>query len=222
MKRADLYPYSDGSRFIGRAADEIFNEIENNNIWLEDESVSGSGSTFKQTKEIIKELPGIINMFKIKSIFDIPCGDFNWFRNLDMSGISYTGGDIVKKIISNNKKMYSKGDIRFIDFNLLEDDVLKTDLVFCRDCLVHFSFADINKALTGIKKSGSIYLMTTTFPDEKVNDDIPTGGWRPINLEMPPFNFQSPILLLNENCTEMNGAFKDKSLGLWKIDSIDI
>lgn len=222
MKRADLYPYSDGSRFIGRAADEIFNEIENNNIWLEDESVSGSGSTFEQTKEIIKELPGIINMFKIKSIFDIPCGDFNWFRNLDMSGISYTGGDIVKKIISNNKKMYSKGDIRFIDFNLLEDDVLKTDLVFCRDCLVHFSFADINKALTGIKKSGSIYLMTTTFPDEKVNDDIPTGGWRPINLEMPPFNFQSPILLLNENCTEMNGAFKDKSLGLWKIDSIDI
>ena len=161
-------------------------------------------------------------MFKIKSIFDIPCGDFNWFRNLDLSGISYTGGDIVKKIISNNKKMYSTGDIRFIDFNLLEDDVLKTDLVFCRDCLVHFSFDDINKALTGIKKSGSIYLMTTTFPDEKVNDDIPTGGWRPINLEMQPFNFQSPILLLNENCTEMNGAFKDKSLGLWKIDSIDI
>ena len=59
MKRADLYPYSDGRRFIGRAADEIFNEIENNNVWLEEESVSGSGSTLEQTKEIIKELPDL-------------------------------------------------------------------------------------------------------------------------------------------------------------------
>ena len=39
-------------------------------------SFSGTGSNLDQTKEIIKKLPILIKNYKIKSILDIPCGDF--------------------------------------------------------------------------------------------------------------------------------------------------
>jgi hypothetical protein len=91
------------------------------------------------------------------------------------------------------------------------------DLLLCRDCLVHLSFADIDKALRNIRRSSLAYLLTTTFPAESVNADIVTGDWRPLNLQAAPFNLPTPVELINEGCTEGDGAFADKSLGLWRI-----
>ncbi len=220
MDRSKLYSYSDGSRFIGKSIEEIFREIEVNNTWQEKESISGSGSTISQTKQIILEMPKLFCDFKIKSIFDIPCGDFNWFKQIDLSNLSYLGGDIVKDIIDHNNKRYKKENIRFTSFNIIEDKIDKVDLIFCRDCLVHFSISDIIKAISNVKESDAKYLMTTTFPNEEKNEDIQTGGWRPINLEKPPFNFPNPKYLLNENCTEKDGVFNDKSIALWEIEDL--
>lgn len=47
-----------------------------------------------------------------------------------------------------------------------------------------------------------------------------TGDWRPLNLERPPFNFPPPAELLAEGCTEAEGRFLDKSLGLWAIKDL--
>lgn len=220
MQRAKLYGYSDGSRFIGKSTEEIFREIEKENVWTEHESVSGIGSSTVQTKEILRLLPDVFSKFSIRSIFDIPCGDFNWFRHLDLTGINYFGGDIVESIVSRNKKVYASDNIDFFHFNLLSDKIGEYDLIFCRDCLVHFSFSDIFRTLENLSISKSKYFMTTIFPDEELNEDIPTGGWRPINLVKEPFNLPSPAFLLNEKCTEMDGVFSDKSLGLWRIEDI--
>jgi hypothetical protein len=220
MKRSSLYDYSNGDKFIDKSAEEIFTEIEKKNIWQEDESVSGIGSTLTQSKTIIEEIPKVIKELKVKTIFDIPCGDFNWFKEINLSDNIYLGGDIVEDIINRNNQKYKKSNIGFVHFNLLEDITKTMDLVFCRDCLVHFSLSDIYKALENIKKSGSTYIMTTTFPDEEENADIVTGGWRPLNFEKAPFNFPKPNLIVNENCTEMDGDFRDKSLGVWEIKDL--
>jgi hypothetical protein len=50
-----------------------------------------------------------------------------------------------------------------------------------------------------------------------IGDDI----WRPLNLELPPFNFPKPVKLINEQCTEGNGEYTDKHLGLWFLDEVD-
>ncbi len=218
MDRSKLYNYSDGSKFLGKSAEDIFTEIEKKNVWREDESVSGFGSTLLQTKTIIEEIPKVIKELNIKTIFDVPCGDFNWFQKIDLSDNIYLGGDIVKDIISQNNQKYKRENITFTRFNLLEDVQDSMDLIFCRDCLVHFSISDILRALSNIQKSGSNYLMTTTFPEEKTNAEIVTGGWRPLNFEKTPFNFPKPKIIVNENCSEMNGVFKDKSLGVWEAD----
>jgi hypothetical protein len=59
--------------------------------------------------------------------------------------------------------------------------------------------------------------LTTTFPGCASNEDIVTGDWRPLNLQLAPFNLPAPDLLINEQCTEGGNLFADKSLGLWRL-----
>lgn len=222
MDRATLYDYADGSKFIGKQTEEIFTEIANENLWLEAESVSGIGSAMAQTAEIRKQLPEVLAKFHIKTLFDVPCGDFNWFRDIDLGQVDYLGGDIVKSLITRNNDQFARQNIKFVHCNLITDEFTAVDLVFCRDCLVHFSFADIFRALGNIKKSQSKYLMLTTFPDQEQNQDITTGGWRPLDFTKAPFYFPKPVYLLNEKCTEQDGIFYDKSLGLWQVADLQV
>jgi SAM-dependent methyltransferase len=220
MGREDLFEYSDGKRFLGKKNKDIFKHIVKENIWKESESVSGPGSSLEQTLEIRNYIPDLLKNFQISSMLDIPCGDFNWMQLVNLGNTEYVGADIVQNLITENNRKYRSATREFLRLDLINDDLGKFDLIFCRDCLVHFSYHDIMEALQNFKRSKSTYLMTTTFTEEKENKDIPTGGWRPLNFEKEPFKFGKPLYLLNEKCTEKNGVFADKSLGLWKINTI--
>ena len=153
-------------------------------------------------------------------MLDVPCGDFFWMKSVDMGDVSYTGADIVEKLIAENSARYGGEKVKFRHLNLLQDNLPKVDLVFCRDCLVHFSKGDVRKALENICKSQSQYLLTTTFTDRTSNADIVTGEWRPLNLEVEPFNLAKPIEVINEDCTQADGIYQDKALGLWRVEDI--
>lgn len=220
--RSNRYNYADGSRFEGKPASEIFTEIAENQLWEEQESISGPGSSLTQTGEIIRQLPAILAQFQIQTMLDAPCGDFNWMKEVDLGAVQYTGGDIVEKIVERNQARYAQPHRAFRVLDLMHDDLGTHDLLFCRDCLVHLSFADIQKVLSNLAKSNITWLMTTTFPNQHSNADIPTGGWRTLNFQIAPFHFPEPDFLLNEHCTEMDGIYADKSLGLWRIDRLKL
>lgn len=202
--------------------ESVFTDIYRKNVWGDKESVSGAGSNLAQTEIIRTELAKLIKKLAITTILDIPCGDFYWMRLVDLNGIKYIGADIVKPLIQDNNVKYGKEMIEFRNLDLLKDPLPKADLILCRDCLVHLSFADIFIALKNICQSGSTYLLTTTFTERQNNDDIITGRYHNLNLTITPFNFPAPILVINEQCTEREGdeEFTDKSLALWKIADI--
>ena len=204
----------------GLDTEAVFTKIYRNNGFGGVDSISGSGSDLIQTKVIRRELPSLFKDLKVSTILDIPCGDFHWMRNVDLSNIRYIGGDIVKDIVQQNRVGYEKENILFHHLNLIKDDLPKVDLIICRDCLVHFSFNDIFSALKNICRSKSTYLLTTTFTARKSNHDILTGEWRPLNLVAPPFSLPNPTRVINEECSEGNGLYANKSLGLWKIEDI--
>lgn len=79
------------------------------------------------------------------------------------------------------------------------------------------SFENIARALRNFRRGGGKYLLTTTFPECRGNDDCEDGDWRVLNLTLPPFSLPAPLALLNEGCTESGGAYADKSLGLWEL-----
>jgi hypothetical protein len=71
-----------------------FTDIYHKNIWENEESVSGPGSTLEYT--VRDALPTVLDTYSIKTIFDAPCGDFNWMKYVVKgTNIKYTGGDIV-------------------------------------------------------------------------------------------------------------------------------
>lgn len=200
---------------------ELFTNIYKKNMWGNSESVSGTGSSLTQTKTLIQELPSIIKQLQIKKIIDAPCGDFNWMKEIYKNTELYIGIDIVDEIIKRNKKEYPINNVQFFHMDITKDRLPTGDLILCRDCLVHFSFSDIHLALNNFKASQSRYLLTTTFTNLTCNHEIRTGNWRPLNLEIEPFNFPKPILVINENCTEGEMNYTDKSLALWDLNIIN-
>jgi len=196
--------------------EKIFSDAFSDNRWGDDESISGPGSNLSATRAIRKAIPELIAEYGIHSVLDIPCGDFNWLSRVDLA-VDYTGIDIVDEIIQGNLRKYIRPDRKFIKLDILRDQLPEADLLLCRDCLVHFSFAHIFQSLRNIRSSGCKYLLTTTFTDRKNNLDIPTGAWRPINLQIAPFNLPPPLRLIDEKCTVTEGKYADKHLGLWKI-----
>lgn len=201
---------------------EIYKKDRFNQVPVLDrsESRSGPGSSLKQTEQVVRHLPQIFKKYTIKSVLDVPCGDFHWMRKVDLSEIDYTGGDIVPGIIENNKQ-FSCSNIRFRKIDILNDRLPRVDLIFCRDLFVHLSFDQISRAIKNIKVSGSKYLLTTSYKCRSVNHDIKEiGKWRPLNLEIAPFFLGDPVEEIFENCTEGNMAYNDKYLLLFEIKNI--
>ena len=209
------------ARFKNKTPQEVFTEIYNTNQWRSAESISGTGSEIVQTQTLISDFEKLLKDLNIKSVLDIPCGDFKWMQKVNLSGVNYIGADIVADLIANNTKTYgNNSNIQFKVLNLITDKLPLCDLVFVRDCLVHLCYDDILKALDNIKASGCKYLLTTTFVKHHANYNIITGAWRKINLQIKPFNLPEPMQIINENCTEINGAFSDKSMALWEINKL--
>lgn len=211
--------FYESSHFGTKDTKRLFTRIFRENTWGGKESVSGTGSSLDQTRKIIEVLPALLTEFEISTMLDLPCGDFFWMQKVDLCRVRYTGGDLVDELVKRNQQQYGAANIRFRQFNLLVDRLPSVDLIFCRDCLVHLSLEQADRALRNICQSNSKYLLTTTFPMHPVNRDILTGGWRTLNLQSPPFSLPSPLKLINEECREGEDVF-DKSLGLWKIAEI--
>lgn len=199
-----------------------FSEVYEKNIFKGRQSRSGEGSDLIQTAVIRHALPELIKELNITSFLDAPCGDWYWMRAVNLGVSQYIGVDIVEALINKNKLEFSNEKTSFHCMNLAESDLPKVDLIFSRDCLVHLSFEDALKIISNFKRSGSKYLLTTTFTNRTENEDLGQGFWRPLNKQLAPFNFPPPIRLINEACTEGNGQFTDKCLGLWLLSDIKI
>lgn len=202
-----------------KSAKEIFTEIYRRNEWGDSDSVSGTGSNLKETQKIRAELPKLFRELEIRSLLDIPCGDFFWMRTVDLGEIRYMGADIVSDLVVANQEKYGGPLRKFLHLDLLTEDLPQVDLVLCRECFVHFSFEDIFKALRNIRRSGSTYLLMTHYPTRRLNVDIPTGLWRTLNFEISPFHFPPPKRIINEGSSAGRG---DKSLALWNISDLPI
>lgn len=135
-------------------------------------------------------------------------------REVDLGGVDYTGADVVAELIERNQRLYGGEGRRFVTADLTRDALPRADLILCRECLVHLSFRDARAVLRNFRRSGSTYLLVTTHAKVRENEEIATGDWRPLNLQLPPLNFPPPLRLLVED--EELG----KCLGLWRLDAL--
>jgi len=207
-------------RYRGRSAGDVFTDIYRNNRWQGSESRSGEGSSIRQTATLIEQLPLALRRHGVRSMLDIPCGDFHWMSQVDLNGIDYVGADIVPDLITATAEKHAAPGKDFRVIDLCEGPLPRTDLVFCRDCMVHLPFPLLARAIAQVRASGATYLMATTFPKTRQNIDIALGDFRPLNLQIAPFNFPAPLDMSEEHCTESGGVHADKAMGIWRVSDL--
>ena len=207
------------AKYSQRSLTWVFRDIYKTNRWGNPESVSGPGSTNAETAAIQRELPDMIRRFGVQSMLDAGCGDLNWLHGVELGLESYIGVDIVPELTMRNHQSHHSPGRRFLTLDITQDDLPRTDLILCRDCLVHLPNATINRALHNFNRTGASYLFTTDFPDIVINRDITLGGWRPLNLQRAPFNLPAPLDRTNDLPQERN-ELPSKSLALWNVGDI--
>jgi len=185
--------------------EDRFTEIYKRNYWGSKESFSGSGSTISYTRNLREKLPELFKALSVKTLFDAPCGDFNWMRHvLKENNLEYIGGDIVLPLIESHNSKYKNSKTKFIHIDLTKEKLPDADLMICRDCLFHLSFQDTKLVMQNFIDSKIPYLLTTTHINNKdfENSDITTGDYRPIDLFSAPYYFPLDVLFRIEDWKE--------------------
>jgi len=201
---------------------ERFERIYSTNLWSDPESRSGVGSGLDSTRVLRAELPKALRTLEARVLLDVPCGDFTWMEHVDLGGIQYIGGDIVPSIIEVNQRLHETESRRFALVDLTRDELPDADVLLCRDCLVHLSYANIRAVLANVARANIGYLLMTSFPGRGGNRDVQDGDWRTLDFQAPPFSFPEPRLTILEECEEEEGSYADKSLLAWRVADLAI
>lgn len=191
----------------------VFDTIYYKNWWQSSESASGPGSELRATARYRKALVSFLQRNRITSMFDAPCGDLNWMREvLEAVPVRYIGGDISAAVISEAQSRCPDLDIR--QFDICVDEFPDVEVWHCRDALLHLSFADVWAALANAAGSNLKFALLTTHRGRLLrNLDIETGGVRPLDLERPPFRFPPA----SEYLKEYSGLAFPRAVGVWPI-----
>jgi hypothetical protein len=211
--RYDIY-----ARIRSLDRERVFSKIYEDNYWDGNCSISGPGSSLECTHAVRKALPNLLAKLGARSVLDIPCGDFQWMKDVPLCVEQYIGADIVLPMIQKNQEVFgARGE--FLHLDLLRDRLPSADVIFCRDCLVHLSFREIQLALQNIKIASPKHFITTTFPNHKANADTVTPYWRALNMQLSPFNFPQPIHLIKD-FSDSQANDQGKYLGVWSAGDL--
>jgi hypothetical protein len=194
----------------------LFSYIYKLGRWFDGESRSGAGSSLAYTQNLRERLPALLHELGVRTLLDVPCGDFHWMSHVPLMLDKYVGADIVPAMIRDNQRRHPRADRNFVVLDIVRTIPPKVDLIFCRDCLFHFPFALAFKALQNFRSSGSRYLLTTTFFDGE-NENVASGYYYRINLETPPFNFPPPIRSIQDSPDQPT-----RQMALWELASLPV
>ena len=172
------------------------------------------------TQNIRQKLPVIIEELSIRSVFDAPCGDFHWMRDVvAQRDIDYLGADIVNELIEENTRKYRTRRVRFEALDIAKGPFPGMDLWICRDCFFHLPYSDILASLENFQRAGIKYLLTSTHivgPGFQ-NTDVQAGGFRLIDLFEAPFFFdRRPV----SRFEDFIAPFPPREMCLWTSSQV--
>jgi len=175
-------------------------------------SISGPGSYIHNAKTSLNFINKVIKEKKINSILDLGCGDWNWFKEVELgTNISYLGYDCSNKLININTEKYGNKNIKFEVKDISTCEFPKVDLIICRDVLFHIDKNITLKIIDKIKQKCD-YFISTSFLKQKKNNNInkylniENWGFYHINLNICPFDLKS-YMIDSEEETNINNRY---------------
>jgi hypothetical protein len=260
-------PFASGGafQFTVQDADELVKEASENFVhhqgeawkqvrqWADDQmeiieveeggSPNGPGASLSLTENLRAELPKLWARHNIKSVCDVACGDWNWLRYVDLSGITnYFGWDIDPELITRCQHRVGKlltpdgykdggggwpkpfPHTWFEVRNIIDTNFPNVDCILARHILMHLPNDYISAVLERMKESHAKYLLTSNFR-QATNDFVydPTRyAWigymeHPVNLEEPPFNLEGRIEAIQEATGPAGVLTEPHELALFRL-----
>jgi SAM-dependent methyltransferase len=162
----------------------VFDTIYQTNRWG---YKSGPGSDPDHAKPWIDIVNSFLAKPDIQTIIDIGCGDWRLGQTYNLENKVYTGIDVSSTILDETK-VYATRDIRFVnaDFEFFDTDPV--DLILIKDVLQHLPTQKVINMINKITKHARYALICEDI-DTAINNDIPEGDCRAIDLSKPPFSF---------------------------------
>lgn len=190
----------------------IFSDIYRQNRWQGGESLSGPGSGSAPTRYVAEAIERLVIDLNVASVLDVACGDGFWMPDLP----GYVGIDVAPEAVALARQRHPELEYRVGDVSAIRQPF---DLVIVRDAIQHLSFRDGLRLIAGIRRTGSRWLLASTFVGGE-NVDIVTGDAYSPDLEEPPFSLGQPTeLLIDGFGYEHDREVRDprKFLGLWRL-----
>jgi SAM-dependent methyltransferase len=175
------------------SAAEVFGTIYRDQVWgknAEGQGTSGSGSTLRSTALYRTYLQTFLKEHNIRSVVDAGCGDWEFSKAIDWTGIDYKGFDVVGSVIATNTKKYSAKNVQFAVANIVTDDLPAADLLISKHVLQHLPNADVTTFLAQLPKYRHVLLTNGVSARSLSGDnrDIAIGAFRYLDPTQPPFN----------------------------------
>jgi len=175
---------------------EVFDDIYRQGKWghnSEDAGSSGFGSMIGPTLLYRTFLEHFMKAKGVRSVVDAGCGDWEFSRAIDWSGIDYKGYDIVESVIVGDNKKYAKPNVQFFVADIVNEDLPAADLLISKNVLQHLPTADVQKFLKQLREYEHVLLVDGVDPRTLAgkNEDIAAGEYRDLDLTRPPFNLRA-------------------------------
>ncbi len=177
--------------------EQIFTELYTQNTWGDTETRSGCSARMNRTESIRAKFPSLFQSLTITSVLDVGCGDWNWMRHVDLSGVSYLGIDIVEPLIESLQATYTRPNVHFQKMDGLTEPPETADLWLVRDVLGLYGYDECKQLFQQFLSSESRFIAITTI-DACENKDCLAGTWRPLNLLDAPFNLPEPVCVIDD------------------------
>ena len=167
----------------------IFASIYANRSWS---FGSGHGSLPAVTRSYRRYLQAFIDRPEIRRVVDLGCGDWQFSRYMDFSGVDYLGLEVVPELVAANTRAFGRTNIRFDYAPAAFADLPPADLLIAKDVLQHWPNRDIAAFLeTAPAKYRYLLLTNCVRPGRHRNTDIPLGSFRPLDLREAPFGVRA-------------------------------
>lgn len=178
---------------------DTFDDIYRRDLWG---GGSGPGSHPDNTCEYVEWVNDFIAINQPQTFLDVGCGDFQMFAGrLHPIGF-YTGIDASEEAVNRAKKRGIPNGVYDFHVKTIAAVVGPYDIVHIKDVLQHLPFEECKRILGHAKKIGRTVIVTNEYPP--CDFDIAPGGYRPIDVTLPPISFGTPIFSRRFNTPNFN------------------
>jgi hypothetical protein len=184
-----------------RPSKDVFSQIYEKNIWGGANGQFFSGLHFGGTA-YAAAIRQYIHGNDIASALDLGCGDFAIGGQIAPACLSYTGADVVPRLIERNSRLFGSAKVKFVCLDMITDRLPDADLCLILQTFQHLSNRDIITVLRKARKFPHL-IVSEHQPCRPVNfntDQPRSAGLRlyigsGVYLDKPPFNAQKLELL---------------------------